>query len=471
MALLAGFLAASTPLVAQPCRPPRDLLVCQDLYGPTGRVFLLWRNGETTYTAVRIFADGALAGEGNGSSTAGFISNLAPGAHTFSVEGVCGDMSSERASRDFTVLSATPHTKPIESMECSFDPATRILTAVLVPSATPSLFIDVFIRRAGIQGKIFVKTVPGDATTIQVPDALQTDRLILQFFDEDCHGSELIACPGPSCLPVLDLRPHQDIYGGRPRVFLLWLPNAVEYTAFDIFVDQVKVGQASGTSGLYYIDDIDGGTHDFGVRGICNGESVGIVTTSFEVLATSPHDDPASNLRCRHDRDEKTITATWLLGQEESVFIDVYLRHRGVSRLEFLGTIDGRRTRVQVSGAADDDQLVLQFFDTKGYGSPLMTCTERGSGDFIRGDANGSSRVELTDAIFTLNFLFLGHIGPLCPDSADANDDGHVDVSDPVFILNWLFLGAIDPPDPGGEACGPDPTKDSLAWCLTAACE
>jgi hypothetical protein len=414
--------------------------------------------------------DGAFSVEMSGSARLGFVSGLEPGCHTFEVQGVCGAMVMSSQPKEFIVLTSTPHTRPIESMECAFQWPAGVLTAALVLS-TPSIFIDVYIRRVGTQGISYVKTVPGNATTIQVTDALATDRLFLQFFDRNCYGSELIGCPGPSCLPVLDLRVCQDLYGDSPRVFLTWLPNAVIYTGFDIFVDGAKVGHAGGTSGLFYIETIGPGPHVFGVQGICDGEVVEIVTAEFLVLTATPHESPLKNLRCSFEPVEETITATWLPGKQASAFIDVYVRRPGVSRLDWAGTIDGSRTRVRVRGAHEGDQLVLQFFNEDCYGSPLITCTDPGPGDFVRGDANGSRGVDLTDAIFTLNFLFLGGIDPLCLDSVDANDDGAVNIADPVHVLNWLFSTGKPPPPPGGQDCGPDPTEDTLAHCLSAACD
>jgi hypothetical protein len=81
---------------------------------------------------------------------------------------------------------------------------------------------------------------------------------------------------------------------------------------------------------------------------------------------------------------------------------------------------------------------------------------------FRRGDATADGTVELTDAVYLVNHLFLGRQAPDCLDAADANDDGHTDVSDAVADLGFLFLGWPDLPLPGAAACGPDPTADAL---------
>ncbi len=61
--------------------------------------------------------------------------------------------------------------------------------------------------------------------------------------------------------------------------------------------------------------------------------------------------------------------------------------------------------------------------------------------EFIRADADSTGGVDLTDAIVTLNYLFLGATRITCLDAADSNDDGEVNVSDPWYTLNHLFLG------------------------------
>lgn len=80
---------------------------------------------------------------------------------------------------------------------------------------------------------------------------------------------------------------------------------------------------------------------------------------------------------------------------------------------------------------------------------------------FLRGDSNSDGGVDLSDGIYTLDFLFLGGPGPLCGDAADADDGGALDLSDAIYLLNHLFLGGPPPPPPFPEA-GIDPTADDL---------
>ncbi|MBN1442181.1 MAG: IPT/TIG domain-containing protein [Planctomycetes bacterium] len=86
---------------------------------------------------------------------------------------------------------------------------------------------------------------------------------------------------------------------------------------------------------------------------------------------------------------------------------------------------------------------------------------------FVRGDANSSSQIDLTDGIAILGYLYLGQQAPACMDAADADDSGDLSITDAIRIFGWLFLGgaAPSPPAPSDagyalEDCGVDPPSD-----------
>ena len=84
-------------------------------------------------------------------------------------------------------------------------------------------------------------------------------------------------------------------------------------------------------------------------------------------------------------------------------------------------------------------------------------------GTFVRGDANASGRVDLSDAIYILGFLFLGNPTEMaCLDSADIDATGSVDLTDAIYLLHHLFLGGREPPAPY-PAC--DQPAQSLLGC------
>ena len=67
----------------------------------------------------------------------------------------------------------------------------------------------------------------------------------------------------------------------------------------------------------------------------------------------------------------------------------------------------------------------------------------------------------------TLASLFLEAGAVACEDAADANDDGLVNLSDVVFTLDYLFRGG-DQPEPPFRRDDIDPTPDDLG-CLVPA--
>lgn len=93
-----------------------------------------------------------------------------------------------------------------------------------------------------------------------------------------------------------------------------------------------------------------------------------------------------------------------------------------------------------------------------------------GDVEFVRGDANGNGKVNLTDAILLANNIFAGrHVFFDCDDMLDANDDGNLDASDPVTIINWFYLDGPVIPEPF-DVCGLDTTPDGLA-CVHSNCD
>ena len=89
-------------------------------------------------------------------------------------------------------------------------------------------------------------------------------------------------------------------------------------------------------------------------------------------------------------------------------------------------------------------------------------------GDFeevLRADSTDNGIVDISDAIYILDYLYNNAPEPHCLDAADVNDDGFVEDADFVYLMNWLFQGGPIPPDPGPYFCGEDPTADYLPTC------
>jgi hypothetical protein len=82
-------------------------------------------------------------------------------------------------------------------------------------------------------------------------------------------------------------------------------------------------------------------------------------------------------------------------------------------------------------------------------------------GVFLRADATGDGKLDISDPIATLGYLFLGSAAGGCLDAFDADDSGTTTISDAILSLNFLFAGGGAPPPPFPEP-GPDPTEDAV---------
>lgn len=80
---------------------------------------------------------------------------------------------------------------------------------------------------------------------------------------------------------------------------------------------------------------------------------------------------------------------------------------------------------------------------------------------FIRGDSNQDKRVDISDTVYSLSWIFLGGPAPKCNDAADVNNDSRLDISDAIFALNYLFVGGPQPSSPF-PVPGVDPDFDTL---------
>jgi hypothetical protein len=82
----------------------------------------------------------------------------------------------------------------------------------------------------------------------------------------------------------------------------------------------------------------------------------------------------------------------------------------------------------------------------------------------LRGDSNHDQDIDVSDAVYTLLYLFVGSTPPPCLDALDVDDNGSVEVTDAIGLLGFLFTAGPAPaaPFPVFEA---DPTPDELS-CL-----
>jgi hypothetical protein len=121
----------------------------------------------------------------------------------------------------------------------------------------------------------------------------------------------------------------------------------------------------------------------------------------------------------------------------------------------------GWRYDAELPNGTTNLTFVAYGFDDEELGTQTIEVTVSAAARFVRGDANSSGKLEVSDAIQTL--LYVGGLTATgeCQDAMDSDDNGMIDLTDAVAVLEYLFLQGPDlaPPFPGP---GADPTADNL---------
>ena len=149
------------------------------------------------------------------------------------------------------------------------------------------------------------------------------------------------------------------------------------------------------------------------------------------------------------------------------LFVEAMLpagRAEGVARLTF-------RDRLRGTGQPVTNEVNWQSRPVRPLPIDRSFRLLSGVRDHRRGDANGDGRVDISDSVAVLSYLFLGATTPGCLDAADVDDSGDLDITDGASINIFLFLGGTAPPEPGPFACGGDPTPDALGCRRYTECE
>jgi hypothetical protein len=114
-----------------------------------------------------------------------------------------------------------------------------------------------------------------------------------------------------------------------------------------------------------------------------------------------------------------------------------------------------------VDAAGDESEPCTEVHATPGAAVPPQ---------FQRGDANDDGRIDMSDSIMVLGWLYLGGEEPGCLAACDANGDAAVDLSDAVYVLAHLFLGGNPPAAPFPD-CGQGSPSDAALGCVKSACQ
>lgn len=109
-----------------------------------------------------------------------------------------------------------------------------------------------------------------------------------------------------------------------------------------------------------------------------------------------------------------------------------------------------------------DDGVVIEYYFEAGDSTGRFEVLPRGApqgffsfyilpGPVKCGDANSDDIVDVSDAVYIINYAFAGGPAPDPEESGDVNCDDGVDVSDAVYIINYAFAGGNAPCDTNGD--------------------
>ncbi len=240
---------------------------------------------------------------------------------------------------------------------------------------------------------------------------------------------------------------------------LTWeVPEGTAPDAYSIYRDGELIAPFVPGFMRTYEDDLPNlcGTVQYEVALQVDGEEVEC-RTSCVVQAIG-----VENFICQVDEETSEIVLNWTLPEGEVIDSLNLYKNDELLPVDLNPLITTYREPVGDPCASVVFELAIE---KDGVESPCRTRCEFGEGlvpvDFIRGDVNFSGNQDISDAILSLNFQFLGDPLITCPDAADSDDNGMLTVGDAIWILQFLFLGGELFPPPLDEA-GSDPTPDDL---------
>jgi hypothetical protein len=88
------------------------------------------------------------------------------------------------------------------------------------------------------------------------------------------------------------------------------------------------------------------------------------------------------------------------------------------------------------------------------YGLPVATLTN-GFTVFVYscGDVDGSGQIDISDAVYLINYIFGGGAPPLDEAKGDVDCSSQTNIADAVYLVNYVFEGALAPCE--GPLCHP----------------
>ncbi len=281
-------------------------------------------------------------------------------------------------------------------------------------------------------------TLPGSATSHQVPDSLARGKLV---------GVGGIRCGIESEPRYPPLAPESPLDGVSCRldstVPELTLEGIGPYKSLRIYRDGSLVAE------------IPGHLRSFADRGFTPRPGQGILYCVQPVYESA---SLADQVCCSLSLPPPLLPQCSVLSSRRTVRIDV------LGEIEFFDwvvivrddlvpfVVTDRSVLDETPPETLETSLGVTYYLTsqfQGVVYPYTSCYVVRPLD--RGDCNSDSRIDLTDALTVLSALFLDG-KPSCQSACDTNGDEGLDLTDALFLLQYLFLQG-GPPPPTASTC------------------
>ncbi len=148
----------------------------------------------------------------------------------------------------------------------------------------------------------------------------------------------------------------------------------------------------------------------------------------------------------------------WMLDLPESLRVNIRIDPGGVPgsgfalnqtcppTLECMAkAMDDSGQEYGVSGVSLPAGSYSLMIDTWSMQSPLTHMYLYIDAYYRCGDADGSDVVNISDAVYLINYVFAGGAAPAPIESGDVNLDGLITISDAVYLINHIFAGGPAP--------------------------
>jgi len=109
------------------------------------------------------------------------------------------------------------------------------------------------------------------------------------------------------------------------------------------------------------------------------------------------------------------------------------------------GRNDGTSTNFGVAGTVGQTATGVGGSTNFGVAQGFWTGGTTGGPGYICGDANADELVNITDAVYLIQYIFNGGDPPLPVEAGDANCDEITNITDAVYLIQYIFNGGAAP--------------------------